>query len=159
MMFVKTVIDISSERRIKEMKQTDIIKILVTSAKRQSKDGKRKWKQHRTAMELIVVGEESKGKQKKWVNVNFCGKELSAQAQKDITRGYLYVRVSDLNFPRSYEITKDEDGKDVYPEVKVFGYERFEEQLKEIDNPFVTDESETEETEIEEPSEDSEQDK
>lgn len=132
------------------MKQNDIIKIFITSRNRKSKDGKRKWKQQRTPMELIVVGEESKGKQRKWVNVTFCGKELKTD---NITRGYLHVKVCDINYPKVYEITKDaETGKDVYPEVKVFGYESFTEVLPELDNPFVTDEfdnGETEESETE----------
>ena len=48
-----------------------------------------------------------------------------------------------------YEITKDEEtGKDIYPETKIFGYESFTEVLPELDNPFIVEESETEETEI-----------
>lgn len=137
------------------MKQTDIIKIFITIRKRQSKDGKRKWNQHRTKMNLLVKGEESKGKQDKWVNVTFCGKELSNVAEK-FTRGYLYVKVEDINYPKIFEIVKDEEtGKDIYPEVKIFGFESFKAKEIEMENPFVTDESETEETEIEE-SEDSE---
>ena len=133
------------------MKQTDIIKIMVTSSKRKSKDGKRKWLQHRTHINLIVKGEEEKGKQPKWINLTFCGKELNEVAMKTVTRGNLYVRVSDIQYPKVYEITKDEEtGKDVYPEVKVFAFERFEEVLKEVENPFITDESDTEEIEIEE---------
>lgn len=133
------------------MKQTDIIKIMVTSSKRKSKDGKRKWLQHRTHINLIVKGEEEKGKQPKWINLTFCGKELNEVAMKTVTRGNLYVRVSDIQYPKVYEITKDEEtGKDVYPEVKVFAFKRFEEVLKEVENPFITDESDTEEVEIEE---------
>ena len=128
------------------MKQTDIIKILVTSVKKKSKDGKRKWIQRRTPMMLVVKGEESKGKQKKWINLTFCGKELKTD---NITRGYLHVKVSDINYPKLYEVTRDEEsGKDIYPEVKVFGYESFTEQLIEVENPFVTDEEETTEVEL-----------
>lgn len=128
------------------MKQNDIIKIFVTSRKRQSKDGKRKWLQYRTPMMLVVKGEEEHGKVKKWVNLTFCGKDLKTD---NITRGYLHVRVSDINYPKVYEITKDEEtGKDIYPETKIFGYESFTEVLPELDNPFIVEESETEETEI-----------
>lgn len=131
------------------MKQNDIIKIFITTRKRKSLDGKRKWIQHRTQMKLVVKGEEKSGKQNKWLNVTFCGKELKEQAQKNIGRGFLYVKVSDLNYPKLYEITKDEEtGKDVYPEVKIFGYESFETKEIEMENPFVTDEEDTEETDI-----------
>lgn len=132
------------------MKQSDLIRIFVTSSKKKSKDGKKKWIQFLTKMNLTVKGEEEKGKQPKWVNLSFCGKELSDNAKKSITRGYLTVKVSDLQFPKLYEVTEDENGKRIYPEVKVFGFESFEEKLIEVENPFITEESDTEETEIEE---------
>lgn len=133
------------------MKQSDLIRIFVTSSKKKTKDGKRKWIQFRTKMNLTVKGEEEKGKQPKWVNLTFCGKELSENAKKSITRGYLTVKVSDLQFPKVYEIVENEEtGKNEYPEVKVFGFESFEEKLVEVENPFITDENDTEETEIEE---------
>lgn len=138
------------------MKQTDIIKILVTSRKRKSKDGKKKWIQFLTPMQLVVKGEESKGKQKRWVTVQFCGEELKKTAEKNITRGDIHVKVSDINYPKIYEITKDENGKDVYPVVKIFGYESFTEKLIEMENPFIT-EDETEETAIEDVADDSEE--
>ena len=57
--------------------------------------------------------------------------------------------MSDINYPKVYEVTRDEEsGKDIYPEVKVFGYESFTEQLIEVENPFVTDEEETTEVEL-----------
>lgn len=132
------------------MKQSDVIKIFVTSSKKKSKDGKRKWIQFRTKMNLTVKGEEEKGKQPKWVNLTFCGKELSDYANKHVTRGYLHVKVSDIQYPKVYEITEDENGKKVYPEVKIFNEFNFTEVLKDVENPFITDEKETEENEIEE---------
>lgn len=130
------------------MNQTDTIKILVTSRKRKSKDGKKKWTQFLTPMSLVVKGEESKGKQKRWVTVQFCGDEIKKGAERIITRGDIFVKVSDINYPKIYEITKDENGKEVYPIVKVFGFRDFQEKLIEMENPFIT-EDETEETAIE----------
>ena len=134
------------------MKQSDVIKIFVTSSKKKSKDGKRKWIQFRTKMNLTVKGEEEKGKQPKWVNLSFCGKELSDYANKHVTRGYLHVKVSDIQYPKVYEVTEEttEDGKvkRIYPEVKIFNEFNFSEVLIDVENPFITDEKETEETEI-----------
>lgn len=130
------------------MKQSDVIKIFVTSSKKKSKDGKRKWIQFRTKMNLTVKGEEEKGKQPKWVNLTFCGKELSDYAIKHVTRGNLHVKVSDIQYPKMYEITEDENGKKIYPEVKIFNEFNFTEVLKDVENPFITDEQETEENEI-----------
>lgn len=150
-MYVKNVIDTNHKRKeVNFMKQSDVIKIFVTSSKKKSKDGKRKWLQFRTKMLLTVKGEEQNGKVAKWVNLTFCGKEMSEYANKHITRGYLHVKVSDIQYPKVYEITEDENGKKSYPEVKLFGFEEFREVLKDVENPFITDEKETEETEIEE---------
>lgn len=130
------------------MKQSDVIKIFVTSSKKKSKDGKRKWIQFLTKMNLIVKGEEETGKQQKWVNLSFCGKELSDYANKNVTRGYLHVKVSDIQYPKVYEVIEDENGKKVYPEVKIFNEFTFTEVLKDVENPFITNEEETEETDI-----------
>ncbi len=133
------------------MKQTDVIEILVTSTKRKSKDGKRRWVQLRTKMDLVIVGQEEKGKQEKWVNLTLCGKDLSKRGE-EITRGVLKIRVSDMTFPKVYNVTETEDEngeiKKVYPEVKVFNYESFEPREREVENPFVTVEKDTSETEI-----------
>lgn len=126
------------------MKQTDLIKILVTSRNVKTKDGKKKFKSFKTKMELVVKGEEEKGKQIRWITTYFAGE----QDTKSITRGLLTVKVSDIKYPKIYEITKDENGNDVYPSVTIFNYSAFEEKLKDVDNPFVTDEQETSETEI-----------
>lgn len=140
------------------MNQTDTIKILVTKRKRKGeKNGKPiKWIQFLTPMSLVVKGEESKGKQKKWVNTVFCGDELKKTAEKIITRGEIDVKVSDISYPKKWEITQDENGKDVYPVVKVYGFSNFNEKLIEMENPFIT-EDETEEKEIEDVADNSEE--
>ena len=130
------------------MKQSDLIQIFVTSSKKKSKDGKKKWIQFLTKMNLVVKGEETDGKKPRWVNLTFCGKDLSENAKKSITRGYLTVKVSDVQYPKIWEVVEDENGKKIYPEVKVFDFVSFREVLIDVENPFITDEKETEETEI-----------
>jgi len=126
------------------MKQSDLIEIMITKRNRQSKDKKQKWVEFRSPLMLIVKGEEEKGKQKRWLTVKF-GEDVDP---KKLSRGYLTVVVANVSFPKVYEITKDEDGKDKYPVVWVNSYEKFRPVEVEIENPFVTDEKETEETEI-----------
>jgi len=126
------------------MKQSDLIKIMITKRNRQSKDKKQKWVEFRSPLMLIVKGEEEKGKQKRWLTVKF-GENCET---KNLSRGYLTVKVADVSFPKIYEITKDEDGKDKYPVVWINAYKEFREVELEVENPFVTDEKETEETEI-----------
>ena len=127
------------------MKQSDLIKIMITKRNRKSKDGKKKWTEFRSPLMLVVKGEETKGKQKKWLTVRF-GEECET---KNLTRGYLTVKVADVSFPKVFEVTKDEEtGKDKYPVVWINAYKEFREVELEVENPFITDEKETEEIEI-----------
>lgn len=137
------------------MKQDDLIKIAITKKNRKSKDGKKKWTEFRTPLMLLVKGEEEKGKQEKWLTVVFA-EEINT---KDLSRGLLTVKVSDVSFPKVYEITKTEDGKDKYPRVYINAYSEFRPVELEVENPFVTDkfetnEQETEEVEVEENTDD-----
>lgn len=128
------------------MKQNDLIKIMITRRNRKSNDGKKKWTEFRTKMNLVVKGEEENGKVSKWVTVKF----PSDVDTKELTRGLLTVKVADVNFPSVYEIVEKEDGKKEYPTVWIREYKEFREITREIDNPFITDEFDTEENEIEE---------
>lgn len=128
------------------MKQNDLVTIIIKSKMAKSKDGKKKFRTFRTPMNLIVVGEEEKGKQVKEVNVKF----TSDVDAKNITHGKLTCYVKDLGFPRKWEVTENEKGEKEYPVVWVRGFKSFEETEYDVENPFVTDESETEEVEIEE---------
>lgn len=128
------------------MKQNDLIKIAITRKNRKSTDGKRKWVEFRTPMNLLVAGEEEKGKQKKWVTVVFDEKCNT----NDISRGLLTVKVSDVSFPKKYEIVTTEDGKKKYPKVYINGIESFQPVEIEVENPFVIDSFETAEKETEE---------
>lgn len=127
------------------MKQNDLIKIEITKLNKKSKDGKKKWVEFRTPMSLTVKGEEEKGKQKKWVTVKF---DESINT-KELSRGVLTVKVADISFPKVYEITEDEDGKKKYPVVWINAFKEFREVEREIENPFLTDEHDTEEVDIE----------
>lgn len=129
------------------MKQNDLVKIMIYCGKTHN-DGKKKFRTFYTKMNLLVKGEEEKGKQPKSVTVKF----TSDVDSKNISRGLLTCAVKDVGFPRVYEIKREEqeDGtmKDVYPVVWIRGYKSFEEKEYDVENPFITDEEETEETEI-----------
>lgn len=122
------------------MKQNDLIKIQISRMNRKSKDGKRKWIEFRTKMNLVVKGEEEKGKQDKWVTVQF---DESINT-KELSRGVLTVKVADISFPRVYEIKEITDEttgetKKKYPVVWVNAFKEFHAVEREIENPFVTD--------------------
>ena len=128
------------------MKQNDLVKIRVYRGKAIQK-GKNKIATYYTKMMIIVKGEEEKGKQLKSVTLKF----TSDVDNKNITSGMLTAIVKDVSFPRVYEITIDEEtGKKVYPTVWVRSYKSFEEIEQDVENPFVIDEPDTEETIIEE---------
>lgn len=134
----------------KNMKQNDLVKIRIYRGKG-IKKGKNTIPTFYTKMNLVKVGEEEKGKQLCNVTVKF----TSDVDSKNITNGMLTAVVKDVGFPRKWEIKKDvpqEDGtvKDSFPTVWIRGFKSFEEIERDIENPFVTDEEETEETEIEE---------
>lgn len=131
------------------MKQNDLVKIRIYRGKG-IKKGKNLIPTYYTKMNLVKVGEEEKGKQLCNVTVKF----TSDVDAKNITSGLLTAVVKDVGFPRIYEIKRDvaqEDGtvKTEYPTVWIRAFKSFEEVERDIENPFVTDEEETEEVEIE----------
>ena len=126
------------------MKQNDLVTLIIKSKMAKSKDGKKKFRSFRTPMRLIVVGEEEKGKQVKDVTVKF----VSDVDTKNITHGKLTCFVRDIGFPRKYEVTENEKGEKEYPVVWIRAYKSFEETEYDVENPFVTDEVETAETDI-----------
>ena len=127
------------------MKQSDLIKLMVVRRNRKSEKNGQKWVSIRTKMNLIVKGEEEKGKQEKWVDVKSYDETYPTDK---LTRGIVRVYVRDINFPKVYEITEDENGKKKYPVVKIFTIQDFTPVELEYENPFVVNEQETEETEI-----------
>lgn len=129
------------------MKQNDLISLIIKVSNKKTKDGKKSFKSYRTPMMLVVDGEEEKGKQQKDVTVKF----TSDVDVKSITGyGKLQCYVRDIGFPRKYVITTEDDGTKKYPEVWIRGFESYTPIERDVENPFVTDEKETPETEIEE---------
>ena len=130
------------------MKQNDLVKIRIYRGK-PIKKGKNNIPTYYTKMNLVKKGEEEKGKQLCNVTVKF----TSDVDSKNITSGLLTAVVKEVGFPRIWEVTEEQqdDGsmKKVYPTVWIRGYKSFEEVERDIENPFVTDEEETEEVEIE----------
>ena len=128
------------------------MKLRIYSAQKTTTDNngkKRKFTAYYTKMKIIVKGEESKGKQEKYLTLKF-RKEVNTQG---IKRGYLIINnLNDLNAPFIYSIEKDEEtGKDVYPCVWVRGFDEYVEELRKHDqSDFITDEEDTKETKIDE---------
>ena len=127
------------------MKQNDLIKIIIKVSNKKTKDG-RSFRSYRTPMNLVVVGEEEKGKQQKDVTVKFTS-DVDVKSIKGYGRISLFVK--NVGFPNKYEITEDENGNKKYPVVWVRGFETYEPIDRDVENPFVTDEPETVEAEIE----------
>lgn len=129
------------------MKQNDLVKVRIYRGKG-IKKGKNSIPTYYTKMKLVVVGEEEKGKQTKSVTLKF----RSDVDSKNVTSGLLTCVLKDISYPRVFEIKEieQEDGtiKKEYPTVWVRAFKSFEEIEMDVENPFVTDEEETEETEI-----------
>ena len=129
------------------MKQNDLVKIRIYRGKG-IKKGKNTIPTYYTKMNLVKVGEEEKGKQLCNVTVKF----KSDVDSKNVTHGMLTCLVKDVGFPRKWEVIPEQqdDGtiKDKYPTVWIRSFQSFEEIEYDVENPFVTDEEETEEQEL-----------
>lgn len=95
------------------------MKLFIYSKKKKTKEG-REFTSYWAYMMLTVKGEESKGKQRKSVNVSFT-KDTNP---KNITRGVLE---GEFDCPRIYEV-KEKDGKAKYPTIYVTKIDKFTEQ-------------------------------
>lgn len=67
-----------------------------------------------------------KGDYNRWMDVHFTKvafkgvpNECDVHSPEDLTTGTLYIRLKGIQVPSKYIVTKDEDGKDVYPEIWV----------------------------------------
>lgn len=121
------------------------MKLKVFSRMQEFKQGNKtiKTKVFSTLMNLIVVGEEDKGPQKKYLNLKF---RQGIDTTK-IVRGYIEIEDTqdNINYPYKFEIKKDENGKDLYPCVWVRTSNfKYIEVLKKSNhqNLFVVDEDE-----------------
>jgi len=122
-----------------------MIKLLLKSKKKQTKDGKKKFRTYFTDVMILVKGEEEKGKQKKTITVRFAE---SVDTSK-LIRGYLNVDEKDIDLPFKYQVI-EKDGKPSYPSIYIRKYESYEEKKGASTITFLTEEDETEETVIDE---------
>lgn len=124
------------------------MKLKLFSRMQEFKQGKKivKTRVFSTLMNIIVVGEEDKGAQKKYLNLKF---RQGIDTSK-LVRGYIEIEdiPENINYPFKYEITKDEEtGKDIYPCVWVRTDKfKYIEVLKKNNhqNLFVVDDEEEE---------------
>lgn len=96
------------------------------------KDGKgRTFKTFYTFINIIVKGEESKGKQSKAVSIRF-KKEVNTT---DLKYGYIYVDENKMNVPYVYEIVEKK-----FPTIWVHKINKFEPIIKKLDEDLFIDE-------------------
>lgn len=122
-----------------------MVKLLLKSKKKQTKDG-RQFRTYFTDVMIVVKGEESKGKQRKTLTVKF---DKECQGVSKLVRGYLTVNEADIDMPFKYQIVQ-KDGKDSYPSIYIRKFENYEEKKGASTIEFLTDEDETEDTVIDE---------
>lgn len=136
-----------------------MLKVKVLSKKVSvKKDGKNKsFLRYFTHVKMVVKGEEEKGKQLKSLTVKFT-EEVSKKLSKDARFFILGLEkpVEQLSCPRVYEVkvSNDEDGNEIkeFPVIWIRGYDSYEDlPMKPItdDVDFETEDTTTEETEVE----------
>ena len=129
------------------------IKLVVYVRVRKNKKGKT-FPSYSTKMNIIVKGEEEKGAQEKYVDLKF-GKDVDRKIIDSLKgKNYITCNAEDVSAPFVYEVSEEtnEDGVLVkkYPVVWVNGVLEAKVAPKKhpTQSAFVTDEEETEETEI-----------
>lgn len=122
-----------------------MIKLLLKSKKKKAKNGAQ-FRTFFTDVMIAVKGEESKGKQRKTINVRFD----KAVDTSNLIRGILTVDEKDCDLPFKYQIITKEDGKESYPTIFIRKYASYEEKKAPSTIEFLTDENETAETVIDE---------
>lgn len=107
-------------------------KILLKSKLQKGKDGK-SFRTFYTTMNIVVKGEEEKGKQKKSLTVKF-RKEVNTY---NLKRGII---TGEFDAPFRYEVT-EQNGKKIYPVVWVRKIDSYEEKVAQhSQDDFVTEE-------------------
>ena len=131
------------------------LKLLITSKKNTTNDGKRSFTTYTTKMNLPIVTFDENGERHisepkvVYVDVKF-SKDCQTKASA-IKRGYITAIATDINAPYRYEVKTDNEGKKIYPMVWVKNFIKYDESLKTPDqSSFVCDEESTSATEIEE---------
>lgn len=125
-----------------------MVKFLLMSKNQKTANG-RSFRKFFTSVNIIVKGEEDKGKQEKTLTVKFA-KEIDTSKFR---RGIITANENDVELPYKYEVrtVTDKDGNEKlkYPHVYVKAIESYEERLPKSTGDFnLKDEQETEETEI-----------
>ena len=122
-----------------------MIKLLLKSKKKKAKNGAQ-FRTFFTDVMIVVKGEEDKGKQKKTLTVRF---DKPVDTSK-LVRGYVEVEEKDIELPFKYQIVTKEDGKESYPSIFIRNIHNYTEKKGESTIEFLTEESETEDTVIDE---------
>lgn len=123
-----------------------MVKLLVKSKKKKNASTGAQFRTYFTDVMIVVKGEETKGKQRKTVNVRF-DKTVDT---KNIVRGIITCNEADIDLPFKYQVITKENGKESYPTIFIRKYESYEEKRGASTIEFITDEDETAETVIDE---------
>ena len=118
------------------------VKLLLKSKKQKASNGAT-FRRFFTDVKILVKGEEEKGKQRKSITVKF---DKSVDTSK-LVRGYITCNEADIDLPFKYQI-QEKDGKPSYPTIYIRKIENYEEKRGQSTIEFLTEEDETEETNI-----------
>lgn len=120
-----------------------MLKLLLKSKQKKAPNGAT-FRTFFTDVMIVVKGEESKGKQRKTLTVKF-DKSIKTD---DYIRGLIEVEEKDIDMPYKYEVKTKDDGKLKYPTIYIKKVASYEERKVKSTIDFITEESETEETVI-----------
>lgn len=122
------------------------IKLFITS--KLIKTEKNSFRSYKTKMLIDVINEDgTKTKQPRIINVSFCGEKTREFLKAhNVRRGFITCKATDVNAPFVYEITIDEKtNKKVYPVVKIFSIEAYEDKpFERSQGDFITGEEDKE---------------
>lgn len=120
-----------------------MVKLLLKSKKKKAKNGST-FRTYFTDVNIVVKGEEEKGKQRKSITVKF-DKDLKVS---NLVRGIITVNDDkDIDLPFKYQVL-EKDGKPSYPVIFIRKYDSYEERKGKSTIDFITDEEETADTVI-----------
>ena len=122
-----------------------MVKLLLKSKKKRAKNGAQ-FRTFFTDVMIVVKGEESKGRQKKTLTVKF---DKAVDTSK-LIRGFITCEDADIDLPFKYQVKTKEDGKVSYPTIYIRKIASYEENKGKSTIEFITEESETEDTVIDE---------
>ena len=113
---------------------SDVLGLQVKAKTLTTKDGKKKFQSVKVMMNIrTFVNKDGKvidkGYTNRWIDLHFtqdafktdCYEGCILKDIKDIKTGMLYVKADYVDAPNVYKVTKDEEGKDIYPSVWIKG--------------------------------------